>query len=140
MSFTIEGGTKEVWQCEDCGWCQTRKHFAESDGSISCLLCGSSAEVIETIQETVGMSDFKYRELLSTLEEEADGVGAATVTNIEQHFDDGDDFLDAAKDAYQDLDTDILKEVSGVGQSSAKQIALTMAESEGWENGAIFEF
>ena len=140
MSFTIKGGTTEVWQCEDCGWCQTKKHFAASGGSISCLLCGSAASVIDEIEETVGMSEFKYRELLSALEEDADGVGAATVSNIEQHFDDGDDFLDAAEQAYKELDTDALKAVDGIGQASAKEIGLTIAEVEDWDDGAIFEF
>jgi NAD-dependent DNA ligase len=86
------------------------------------------------------MSDFKYRGLLTSLEEEADGVGSATIANIEQHFEEGDDFLDAAEAAYQEMEYDDLLAIDGVGEASAKSIALTMADKEGWEDGAIFEF
>lgn len=140
MSFTITGGVTEVWQCTECGWCQSKKHFPTGEDGIECHLCHSSAEKIEEIEPTQGMSDFKYRELLTTLEEETSGVGAATVENIRQHFEEGNEFRDAAKSAHQKMETDSLEAVSGVGQSSAKAIALTIADEEGWENGAIFEF
>lgn len=86
------------------------------------------------------MSSFKYRELLERLKEDAAGVGGATVANIEQHFEEGEDFRDAAEAGYQEMKFDDLKAVDGVGHASAKEIALTIADEEGWENGAIFQF
>lgn len=102
-------------------------------------MCGGPAQKVREIQPSVGMSDFKYRKLLAALEESADGVGAATVENIEQHFDEGDDFLDAAEVAHQERELGELKSVDGVGEASAKSIALTIADHEGWDDGAIFQ-
>lgn len=134
MSFDITGGTEEVWSCQECSYCSTKRHFRDGP---SCVLCDGDAEKINEIQPSSGMSDFKYRMLLSDLEEDADGVGSATVDSIRDYFD-GDDLLDAAEAAYQEVDLSELKEVNGVGESSAKQIALTIAETEGWEDGALF--
>lgn len=135
MSFDIKGGTETIYSCEDCGWCQTEKHFGEGQ---TCLMCGGDGQKIREIQPSVGMSDFKYRELLAALNENADGVGDTTVENIEQHFEEGDDFLDAAEAAHQERELGELQSVDGVGEASAKSIALTIADSEGWEDGAIF--
>lgn len=135
MSFNIKGGVEEVWTCDSCTYCSTKKHFREGP---ACPLCDISAHKIGEQEPNTGMSDFKYRRLLDDLREDADGVGAATVENIEQHFEEGDDFLDAAEAAYQEMELDTLKAVEGVGQASVKTIALTIAESEGWENGALF--
>jgi len=140
MSFTIEGGVKKVYACNDCGWCQIEKHFVSSGDGLNCTLCNGAAEQIEEIQPSTGMSNFKYRELLERLEEDAAGVGAATVANIEQHFEEGDNFRDAAEAGYREMEFDDLIAVDGVGQASAKEIALTIADEEGWEDGAIFEF
>jgi hypothetical protein len=137
MSFNIKGGTEEVWSCVECSWCQTKKHFGEGP---TCLMCGGEGEKISEIEPSVGMSDFKYRELLTSLKENADGVGAGTVENIESHFEEGDDFLDAAEAAHQEMEMSALEAVDGVGSASAKQIALTIADKEGWEDGAIFQF
>jgi hypothetical protein len=137
MSFTIEGGVKKVYACNDCGWCQIEKHFGEEQ---TCLMCGGDGRKVEEIQPSTGMSNFKYRELLERLEEDAAGVGAATVANIEQHFEEGDNFRDAAEAGYREMEFDDLIAVDGVGQASAKEIALTIADEEGWENGAIFQF
>jgi len=138
MAFTITDSdgniTEEVWSCTECIYCSTKKHFRDGQ---KCPLCNSDAEKLRTIKKSTGMSDFKYRELLSRLEEDADGVGAGTVSNIEEHFG-GDEFLDAAEDAYQNVNLSALEEVSGVGESSAKQIAITIADEEGWEDGALF--
>jgi hypothetical protein len=135
MSFDIEGATQDVLMCEECHWCQTKKHFADGP---SCTMCGGSGEKIDEVQPTVGMTDFKYRELLAALEEDADGVGAGTVENIEQHFEEGDDFLDAAEAAYMEVELSGLTDVDGVGNSSAKQIALTIADREDWDEGGLF--
>ena len=140
MSFNIEGGVRKVYSCTECGWCQTEKHFVSSSDDLQCGLCGGPAEKIEEIQPSTGMSSFKYRELLERLKEDAAGVGGATVANIEQHFEEGEDFRDAAEAGYQEMKFDDLKAVDGVGHASAKEIALTIADEEGWENGAIFQF
>lgn len=137
MSFTIEGRAKEVYACKNCGWCQIEKHFGDDT---TCLMCGGDGHKVQEIQPSTGMSSFKYRQLLERLEEDAAGVGAATVENIEQHFEEGDDFLDAAEVAHQEMEYDDLLAVDGVGEASAKEIALTIADEEEWENGAIFEF
>ena len=138
MSFDITGGTEEVWSCNNCSYCSTKRHFSSSEGSLLCPLCNNDAQKISEIEPSVGISDFKYRQLLSQLNEAADGVGSKTVENIEQHFEDGDDFLNASEAAYQEMDYDPLRAVDGIGKASAKEIALTIAESEGWENGALF--
>lgn len=137
MKFNIEGGVEEIYSCTECMYVSTKKHFPES---MECPLCFNNSEKINEIEETVGMADFKYRKLLDKLEEDAAGVGSSTVESIENHFDDGDDFLDAAEQAYKELELSALTEVSGVGESSGKEIGLTMAEEEGWEEGAIFQF
>ena len=128
---------REVWSCTECIYCSTKKHF--SDGP-SCPLCFSDATKIEEQEQTLGMSEFEYRKILTIIEEEASGVGAATVTNIENHFENGDDFVDAAEVAYKQLALDDLQSVKGVGKSSAKEIALTVADDQGWEDGAIFTY
>ncbi len=137
MSFDIKGGTEEVWSCTECSWCCTKKHFTDDS---TCVFCGGDGEKISEIQPSVGMSDFKYRQLLTQLNEAADGVGDTTVENIEQHFEEGDDFLDAAEIAYQEMEYDDLLAVNGVGEASAKSIALTIADHEDWDDGAIFQF
>jgi ERCC4-type nuclease len=84
------------------------------------------------------MSALKYQQLLARLEDDATGVGAGTVANIRDHFESGDDFLDAAEVAYQEMEFDALEAVDGIGQSSAKEIGLTIADEEGWSDGALF--
>jgi len=141
MAFTITDSdgnvTEEVWSCTECIWLSTKRHCKSTDDGPACVLCGSPCKKSKTITKSTGMSDFKYRELLSRLEEDADGVGAGTVSNIEEHFE-GDEFLDAAEDAYQNVNLSALQDVSGVGEASAKQIAITVADEEGWEDGALF--
>jgi hypothetical protein len=72
------------------------------------------------------------------LAEDASGVGSTTIDNIRGHFEEGDDFLDAAEDAYQDSEMSALEAVDGVGTARAKTIALTIADAESWEGGALF--
>jgi len=142
MAFTITDSdgnvTEEVWSCTECIWLSTKRHCKSTDDGPACVLCGSPCKKSKTITKSTGMSDFKYRELLSHLEEDADGVGAATVENIQEYFEEGDDFLDAAEAAHQEMELGELQSVDGVGEASAKSIALTIADEEGWENGAIF--
>jgi len=140
MSFTIDGASETVYKCDECGWSQTARHFVSSGDNLACTMCGGQPSKQREIQPSVGMSDFKYRELLAALDESADGVGATTVENIETHFESGDDFLKAAEAAYQELEYEALEAVTGIGRASAKEIALTIAAEQGWENGAIFQF
>lgn len=137
MSFDIKGAVQEIFTCSDCTYCSTERHFIDGE---HCPLCRSDAEKIGEQEPNLGISDFKYRQLLDRVEDDADGVGSATVENIEQHFDEGDDFLDAAEVAYREMEFDELTDVSGIGEQSAKSIALTIAEAEGWEDGALFVF
>lgn len=137
MSFTFEKDAQQVYRCDDCGWIQTKTHFRAGP---NCTMCNSPASKVRETESSTGMSDFKYRELLTSVEDDADGVGSATVENIEQHFSDGDDFLDAANEAYNKLKTDALQSVHGVGHTSARQIALVVADVQGWSDGAIFEY
>jgi hypothetical protein len=137
MSFTIDGATQTVYACQDCSWCQIERHFVSDGDSLICTLCGGSAEIVDEIQPSVGMSDFKYRNLLSILEEETPGVGPATIEHIEQHFDDGDDFLDAVEDAFRELDYDGLTAVDNIGSATAREIAITIGAEEDWDGGAI---
>jgi hypothetical protein len=138
MSFDIDGAVQTVYSCDSCGWCQIEKHFASGGDGLRCTMCNSPATAIDEITERAGMSDFRYRQLLDELEENASGVGSATVESIEQHFEDGDDFLDAVEAAYQEIELAELEAVDGVGTQSAKEIATTVAAHEDWDNGALF--
>lgn len=140
FTFTNDEGNvvQEVWTCTECTYISLKKHFRSSESNPACPMCRSPATKERMVEQSAGMSDFKYRQLRQQLNEAADGVGSATIANIEQHFEDGDDFLDATERAYRKMEYDGLMAVDGVGQSSAKSIALTIAAHEGWENGAIF--
>jgi len=135
MSFTINGGTTTVWSCTECGYCSTKRHFAESDDTVLCILCNSSAQPIDEIEQSTGMSSFKYRQLLDYLEDEVRGVGTGTKLSLDNHFENGDDFLDAAEAAYQERAYERLTVVDGVGEATAERIVLGLAEKEGWSGG-----
>jgi len=139
MKFNIEGRTQTVYSCNDCGWCQIKKNFITNGQEIACGLCKGPADPVDEIQHSTGMSNFGYRQLLETLEQNTDGVGSATVNNIEQHYDNPDNFLSAAKKAYQEMYFEELKQVNGVGDETVKNIALTVADEQEWDNGAIFQ-
>lgn len=139
MAFTFNDGdgniVKEVWSCTECIYCSTKNHFGSNEDGPVCPLCRAPAEKNRTIQKSTGMSDFKYRQIQDYLVEDVSGVGTGTVESLVEHFEDGDDFLNAARAAYDDRAWDRLACVSGVGESTAKNIALGMAESEGWSGG-----
>jgi hypothetical protein len=77
-----------------------------------------------------------YRGLLDYIRENADGVGNATIENIEDFFDDGDAFIDAVEQAYRNRNWEELTCVKGIGRASAEKIALAIAEKRKWEDGA----
>lgn len=133
MSFEFSDGestVRQIYSCTECIYVSTARHFDDGD----CPLCGSPARKSGMQRSQSGVSAMKYRMLLDHIEEHASGVGAATVSNIEEAFD-GDEFLDVAEDAYQNADYDALTDVSGVGESTAESIALAVADEEGWEGG-----
>jgi len=139
MKFNIEGRTQTVYACNDCGWCQIKKNFIKNGQELACGLCKGPADPVDEIQHSTGMSNFGYRQLLKTLEQNTDGVGSATVNNIEQHYDNPDNFLSAAKKAYQEMEFEELKQVNGIGDETVQNIALTVADEQEWDNGAIFQ-
>jgi len=135
MKFDIAGATEDIYSCTSCSYCSTKRHFVSSEEQLRCILCKSPVEQIDTIEPSTGMSAFKYRQLLDYLEEEVSGVGTGTKLSLDNHFDDGDDFLDAAEAAYQERAYERLTAVDGVGESTAESIALGLAEKEGWSGG-----
>jgi hypothetical protein len=135
MSFTFiddEPDETEVWQCTECGWLSAKRHFRENS---RCTLCRGTAEHIETITDSDEMPAFQYQQLLSHLSDNVSGVGDATIANIRDEWDDGDDFLSVCEDAYQEQAYEPLTVVSGIGESTAESIALGIAEKKGWEGG-----
>jgi len=77
-----------------------------------------------------------YRQLLQELEENVSGVGSGAVDNIDKDFNNGDEFIDAARSAYNDRNFSELSCISGIGESKARAIALAVAERRGWEGGS----
>lgn len=135
MKFTFtddKPDEQEIWRCTECGWLSTKRHFRDGP---SCSLCHSRAEKIGTQTNSNEMPTFKYQQMLTYLKEEVSGVGAGTAASIEDTFDNGDDFLDVVKDAYDEQAYGPLTEVSGIGDSTARRIALGMADERGWEGG-----
>jgi len=139
MAFQIansDGKIKtEIWSCTNCNFLSTKKHFPKDDQEINCPLCKAECKYLEDKETTVGMSNFEYNRILDYLEENAAGIGQATVVNIEQMYDSGDKFLSICETAYDDAKFDKLTEISGIGKTSAKNLCLAVAEREGWSGG-----
>lgn len=135
MTFTFVNDGKEVlniMQCWACGHIQVERHFGE-DGT--CPMCQQDgAEKIDSQSSESGISEFQYRTLITTLEEETSGVGAGVAANIRDVFD-GDEFIEACRAAYNEQEYGALTEISGVGETTARKICLSVADSRGWENG-----
>lgn len=125
FSFTQEA----VYQCRECGYCSTKRHFLDNK---ECVLCSGTAQQIETINQETGVPSFKWRQTLDSLEGEARGVGQATVDRIDDTFD-KDEFFDVCEDAYTEREYDELTEVDGIGQSTAETITEHLAEREDWD-------
>jgi hypothetical protein len=126
--------TDEIWKCVSCGWISTKKHFRDGP---SCSYCYSSAEQIGKQESRTGMPAYRYRQLLERLEETTAGVGPSTTDSIQDYFEEGDQFIDAAQSAYENGDLDTLTDVDGVGDSTAESIALAIADRRNWENGLL---
>lgn len=81
------------------------------------------------------MSDLQYRQILDYLSENVSGVGDATTENIHDHFESGNLFLSTVKEAYEDANYDTITDVSGIGETTAENITLGIAEQQDWEDG-----
>lgn len=81
------------------------------------------------------MSEFEYRRVLASLEEHCSGVGSGVTSAIGDTFENGDDFIEACRNAYDEQDYSGLTEVSGVGEGTAQKICLSIADSRDWEGG-----
>lgn len=139
MSFTFldnKSGEEEIWRCTECSWLSTKRHF--HDGP-RCHFCNSEAEQIGTQTNSNEMPAYQYQQILTYLEDEVSGVGAGTVSSIKDSFENGNDFIDACKNVYKNRVYAELTDVSGIGKSTAKSIALGMAEKRNWENGSIIQ-
>lgn len=143
MSFTFTDNTEEVWSCDNCSYCSTKRHFNATEDGPTCILCQSPSSKIEEVEISEGMRRTTYMEILGWMSENLTGIGDATIANIEEHFEDGDAFLDACKQGYDNREFDALTEVTGIGKEKAhKKLALGLAEYKGWQDGdaEIFEF
>jgi hypothetical protein len=135
MTFTFvddEPDEEEIWRCTECGWLSTKRHFRDGP---RCSLCHSRAEQIGVQENSNEMPAFQYQQILTYLDDEVSGVGSATIDNIKDAFENGDDFLDVVRDAYDEQAYEPLTDISGIGESTARKIALGMADERGWEDG-----
>jgi len=133
MTFTfLDDGEEEIWQCTECSWTCTKRHFRQGS---RCSLCHGKAEKIGVQESSNEMPAFQYQQILSHLDENVAGVGSVTIDNIKDAFENGDDFLDVVRDAYETQAYEPLTDISGIGESTARKIALGMADERGWEDG-----
>jgi ERCC4-type nuclease len=136
MTFTLTDGNgtkiEQKYSCTDCSYISTKKHFLDGP---SCPLCYSAAEKIGQHKKREGMSALQYRQILEYLSENTSGVGDATIENIREHFESGDSFLSTVKTAYDDANYETITDVSGIGEATAENIALGIAEQQDWEDG-----
>ena len=140
MPFDITNGDGEtiqtIYSCTKCIYCSPRKHLSEVNGKNVCTMCESAVEKSRTITQSDGISSLAYRQLLQELEDNVSGVGNGTINNIDEHFNNGDEFIDAVERAYNNRDFSELSCISGIGESKARAIALAVAEQRGWEGGS----
>ena len=135
MTFTFlnnEPDEEEIWRCTECGWLCTKRHFRDGP---RCSFCNSEAEQIGVQENSNEMPAFQYQQILTYLDDEVSGVGSATIDNIKDKFENGDDFLNVVRDAYDEQAYGPLTDISGIGESTARKIALGMADERGWEDG-----
>lgn len=135
FTFTDDDGreVRSIMQCQNCEHIQLDRHFAD-DGK--CAMCqATETEKLRNQKLSSGVSDFQYRMIMTELEEECSGVGEATISGIQDEYPDGDNFLDACRNAYDEQAYDELTPVSGVGEATARNICLYVADMRGWENG-----
>lgn len=82
------------------------------------------------------MNDSEYNQLLSHLEDDIGGIGPTRIQAIRDEFPDGDDFINACRDAYENRNFDSLTEIDGFGSGYAHgKLALPVAEYMGWSGG-----
>lgn len=134
--FTNDNGDEieNIIQCQYCEFIQAERHFGDNS---RCPMCQTTdnTTLVETQSRQTGMSNLQYRRMLTGLQQDCDGIGAGTISSIKEFFESGDDFLDACKDAYDNQAYDRLTPVSGIGETTAERLCLTVAEMEGWSGG-----
>lgn len=82
------------------------------------------------------MKDSEYQELLSWIQNNRGGIGDKRIQYIKKEFPDGDDFVDACRDAYQNRNFDRLMKIKGIGRGYAQgKLALAVAEYYDWSGG-----
>jgi hypothetical protein len=134
FTFTDDGReVRSIMQCQNCEHIQLDRHFGD-DGK--CPMCQAiETEELQKQKLSSGMSNFQYRTILTELKQECSGVGQATVSGIQDEYPEGDDFLDACRNAYDEQAYDELTPVSGVGEKKARNICLHIADMREWEDG-----
>lgn len=138
MSFDLknEDGerVRKIYSCQECIYASTENHFRDTEEGLQCSLCKGDAEQIDTLTEHSGMPPHQWRNILDYLEREVEGVGTTTVLSLREHFE-GEDFIEASIKSYDNRDFTEITAVDGIGDNTAEQIALGMAELKGWEDG-----
>jgi len=132
MGFNFSQTEEEIHSCRECLFISTAKHFADTS---VCPLCGEGTRLLGTHTNDDSMPAYRYHELKEHLSEEVSGVGSATVSNIDEHFADGDALLDTVKSAYESGEYAALTCIDGVGDTTAENIVLGLAQKEGWSGG-----
>jgi len=132
MAFNFTETSQSLHSCDECLFISTEKHFGDTS---VCPLCGSTVSEIGEHKSDNSMPVYRYHELKDYLAEDVSGVGTATVANIDEHFGDGDAFLATVENAYETGSFEELTCIDGVGDATAENIALGLAEKEGWTGG-----
>lgn len=82
------------------------------------------------------MNQGEYDKLLDWLQENRGGIGDKRVQNIKNEFSNGDDFVKACKNAYDNREFDELTQIDGIGRGYAhSKLALALAEYYDWSGG-----
>lgn len=135
-NFTFSDEQEQVvYSCTNCPHISTERHFKSNDVP-TCVFCNSEAEQFGTQKQTTGMKKHEYHSILDWLQKNRAGIGPAICSNIQERFSDGNDFLEACRDAYDNGNYEPLTEICGIGESYARdKLALGLAELKGWEDG-----
>lgn len=132
FNFTQEA----VYSCTECTYCSTRRHFKKDGQETICPLCREPAKKTDVQDNSGGMSDFEYRQLLDWLQENRSGIGPKTIEAIKDEFPQGDEFVEACEHAYREGEYDRLTDIHGIGEAHARnKLALGLSEKKGWEDG-----
>lgn len=82
------------------------------------------------------MKQNEYDELLNWLQQNRGGIGDKRIQNIKNEFPNGDEFVEACKNAYDNREFDELMQINGIGRGYAQgKLALALAEYYDWSGG-----